>query len=134
MKTFTEKEAVSLRCIVDVLEKHGAVPQTFKSQVKDARARLDLDDPQLTASHAAALCAATHKYLKSVPIETLPPEVQVVFASAYEKLIGIQKDEPVFVNVGDGWGICVNGSIARESFETEERARFYWSIRPWPLN
>lgn len=133
-KLFTENEAVSLRCVVDVLEKNGSIPRAFEPHVREARAKLNSDDPDLTASDAAGLCVATCEYLKTVPIESLPREVQVVFKSAYRKLISVQRDRPVFVGKEDGWHICVNGLVTGEPFESEERARFFWSIRPWPLN
>lgn len=131
---FTAREATSLRCIVDVLDKHDRIPKTFEPHIRTARAKLATATPDFTAEDAAGLCAAAWEYLQVANVEDWPSELRDVVESAWRKLLEVQRDEPVFVCDDEGWKVCFNGSIEYGPFETEDRARFFWSIKPCPLN
>jgi|LakMenEpi03Aug12_release.lakeMendotaPanAssembly.Ray.scaffolds.fasta_scaffold388744_5 hypothetical protein len=130
--TFTGKEKSSLRAVVDLLDEHSLIPKMFEPHIRSARAKLESQN-ELTASDAAGLCAAAWEFLKKADVESMPCELRDVIESAWKKLLEAQHDQPVLVFSDDGWYVCVNGSIACGPFETEDRARFFWSNRPWPM-
>lgn len=131
---FTKSEAASLLSVVEVLKKHDRLPSRFASHIESAVAKLATPDPSLDAADAAGLCAATHEYLKATKSGSMPSQLRDIFASVWKKLIEVQRDKPVFFVDNDGWKICVNGTIEHGPFESEDRARFFWSIRSCPLN
>jgi hypothetical protein len=135
---FTGNEKSSLRAIVDLLDKNSLIHKTFEPHIRAARAKLESQN-DLTASDAAGLCAAAWEFLKVADVESIPRELRKVVESAWKKLLEAQHDQPVLVfsddgDEDDGWHVCLNGSIVCGPFETEDRALFFWSIRPCPLS
>jgi hypothetical protein len=139
----TAAEASTMRCIVDVAEEFDVVPQPFEPYVVSARKKLaDVGDGDVafTAPEASAMLATTWAYMQRANMDEMPCYLADAINCFWAKLRKVQKDKPVTVFVrgerssgGEGWYLIVNGEVLHGPFCSEERALFFWEVKPCPL-
>lgn len=139
----TAIEASTMRCIVDVAEDFNVVPQPFEPHVTSARAKLDdvfEGDVAFTAAEASAMLATTWAYMKRANMDEMPCNLRDAIACYWAKLRKVQRGKPVAVFVreeisigGEGWYLIINGEVLHGPFDSEERALFFWEVKPCPL-